>query len=102
MSAGDVTAGVDHDHQRGADGERRNHTRNGADYRATDSKNKEEGPDKFCDVFIHKLEVLMVSLFPVWLQHQNDLSSRRPRAFGFGTESIRMNPRSGYSLSRMM
>jgi len=58
MRARDVASGEDHDHERRADCERRNHPRAGADPGATDRQDKEEGSDEFCDVFVHKLEML--------------------------------------------
>ncbi len=58
MRARDVTAGEDHDHERRTDRERRNHARDGADHGAADRENEEEGADEFCDIFVHKFEVL--------------------------------------------
>ena len=60
MRARDVASGEDHDHERRADGERRNHASASADPGAADREDEEEGADEFCDVFVHKLVVLMV------------------------------------------
>src|SRR5438445_6973987 len=53
MRAGDMAAGVNHDHERRANGERRDDTRAGPDSGATNCQDKEESSDEFGDVLVH-------------------------------------------------
>src|SRR5688572_31519211 len=56
MRARDMTAGVDHDHERRADGQRCDHARPRADYGEADRKNEKESADEFRDVFFHMIK----------------------------------------------
>ena len=47
MRARNMSAGVDHNHERRTDGERRNHSRAGADHGEPDREDQEESADKF-------------------------------------------------------
>ena len=55
MRAGNMAAGVNHHHERCADGERRDHTRTWANSRAANRQDKEESSDEFRDIFVHNL-----------------------------------------------
>jgi len=48
-----MATGKDHDHEHCANGERRDDTCRGGDNSAADSKDEEEGADKFRNVFSH-------------------------------------------------
>ena len=62
MSAGNVAAGEDHDHEGGADGEWRDDPGRAGNDGATDREDEEEGTDEFCDVFFHEVWCLVFSL----------------------------------------
>ena len=53
VRAGDVAAGEDHDHQRRADGQRRNDAGRARNDGAADGEHEEERADEFSDVFVH-------------------------------------------------
>jgi hypothetical protein len=54
MAAGDMTAGENHHHERGADGERGERAGIRRNHRAADGENEEERADKFDEVFFHR------------------------------------------------
>ena len=53
MGARDVAARVDHRHQHGPDGQRRDHARSRCEPRAADRQHKKERPDEFHGVLAH-------------------------------------------------
>ena len=54
MGAGDVAAGVDHDHEGCSDGEWGDDAGSSGEDRAADGEDEEEGADEFGDVFVHE------------------------------------------------
>jgi hypothetical protein len=54
VRGGNVAAGENHDHESGADGERRDDAGGPGDDRATDCENQKKCPDEFGYVFVHK------------------------------------------------
>ena len=61
MRSRNMTAGVDHDHERRADGQGRYDSRSRTDHGAADRQDKEESADEFRDVFFHMLGVVACS-----------------------------------------
>jgi hypothetical protein len=53
LYGGDVPTREDHHHECGADGQRRNESRSGADAGRTDGQDQEKRPNELCHVFIH-------------------------------------------------
>src|SRR4029434_4604599 len=62
MSAGYVTAGVDHHHERRSDRQWRDNSRTRADYRAANCQDQEERSDEFGDILVHKSILIRNSL----------------------------------------
>jgi len=54
MPARDVAARINHHHQHGADGQRRDHSRIRIDHTHADRKDEEEGADELNDEFFHR------------------------------------------------